>query len=109
VVNQPLDLLDVDRTGHGPAVLVGVWFLEALRVVLVGDLPDELLGDVLERDDASQSAVLVEDARELVLRLAQPLQHHRQRQRVGDHQRRPGDLADPHPREVVLGKGQDVA
>ncbi len=47
-----------------------------VRVVLVGDLADDLLQDVLDRDDAGGSAVLVHDHREMApvaLHLAQQI------------------------------------
>ena len=52
--------------------------------MLVGDLADELLREVLDRDDAGQAAILVDDARELVTIRRQLPQHVWQRHHRGD-------------------------
>ena len=63
----------VPGTIQPPVVAAGS--VESGRVVLVGDLPDEFLGDVLDGDDPGQAAVLVHDARQLFAGRAQLLQH----------------------------------
>ena len=58
---------------------------------------------------AGEPAVLVDDARELVVRGAQRLQHGGQGQRVGDDHGRAGDVAHPHGVALLLGQREDVA
>ena len=52
-------------------------------VVLVGDLADDLLDDVLERDDARRAAVLVDDDGHLEAALAQLAQQRVEADRLG--------------------------
>ena len=62
-----------------------------LRVELVLDLADDLLQDVLERDDADRGAVLVDHEREVLALPAQLLEQLVDEQRVGDVLDGPGD------------------
>jgi hypothetical protein len=86
----------------------------ALGVVLVGDLPHDLLKDVLDRDQAGGAAVLVDDDRHVdphALHLPQQLVHRLAVRHVG---RRAHDLLDPLGRQglagvrVLLLPGDDV-
>ena len=69
------------------------WAPEA--VVLVGDVADDLLDHVLERDDAGVAAVLVEDDGHLEAVGAQQRQQGVEPQGVGDHDRLDHDVPDP--------------
>src|SRR5699024_11386824 len=51
--------------GHAEAAVAQVLDLGLGRVVLVGDLPDDLLEHVLDGDDAGHSAVLVDHHRDV--------------------------------------------
>ena len=64
------------------------------EVVLVLDLADDLLEQVLERDDALHRAVLVDDDRHVLLRLAELGQHRGEVLRLGDEVRRAKELLD---------------
>ena len=69
-------------------------------VVLVGDVADDLLDDVLERDDAGVAAVLVEDDGHLEAVLPQQRQQRVEPQRVGDDDRLGHDVLDPGGRPL---------
>ena len=56
-------------------------------VVLVADVADDLLDDVLERDDARGAAVLVDDDGDLEAGLAQEEQEGVEPDRLGDEER----------------------
>jgi hypothetical protein len=65
---------DVHPTVHPPAPLTDRLEHGSLVVVLVDDLPDDLLEDVLDGDDADDLAVLVDDEREMDRRRLQVTQ-----------------------------------
>ena len=63
-------------------------------VVLVLDVADDLLDDVLERDDAAQRAVLVDDDGEMLVAGAEGLELVEQDRRFGDEPGRRHDVVD---------------
>ena len=66
------DLVVVQRGGHhGRTLRLDAGHERGRLVVLVVDLADDLLEDILERDDACRAAMLVDDHGELVAPLAQ--------------------------------------
>src|ERR671934_122705 len=64
------------------------------EVELVLDLPDDLLQQVLERDDPLEVAVLVDDDRHVLVRPPELGQQRREILRLGDDVRRPHDRLD---------------
>ena len=88
------DLVGVQPAGQDPlprALHAG----EGNRaVVLVGDLADDLLEDVLQRDDPGRAAVLVDDDGQVGGPLLQQGQQRRERQGLGHGQRLGHDVAD---------------
>ena len=72
--------------------------------MLVGDVADDLLEDVLERDEAHHLAVLVDHQRELRLAPAERLELLRQRTDVGHEPRRPRDRRDVDLGEIAVGR-----
>ncbi|BDZ65426.1 hypothetical protein GCM10025877_23640 [Agromyces mangrovi Wang et al. 2018] len=94
VADEARDLVEVHVAVHDPrAVGVELGARPGLIVVLVADLADQLLGEVLDGDDADEPAVLVDDARELVARARQLLERVGHRHQVGHHERVAHDLA----------------
>ena len=67
-------------------------------VVLVADVADELLDQVLQRDDAVGAAVLVDDDRQVVALAAHLRQRGEHPLGARHHLDLAGDLADPHRR-----------
>src|SRR3954451_10115890 len=63
-------------------------------VVLIGDIADDLLQDVLERDHAFDFAVFVDHKREMGLAAAKRLELFRYRAHLRDEPRRQGDRGD---------------
>ena len=105
VVDGTLDLVDVHVAAHHPdPVVVHDGLVRSVRVVLVGDLPDELLGQVLHGEDAGEAAELVHDARQLVARAAQLAHGIRQRHEGGDDHGRADELADVGVQPVLRGQ-----
>ncbi len=96
-VQQAVDL-DVAAAVHGGLGLV--------EVVLVLDVTDELLDEVLHRDDAGGAAVLVGDDREVHALAAHVGERGEDRAGPGQHQGLPGQLADPQRAVGHLGVEQ---
>ena len=86
-----VELVEPQVTRHDPGVGPVGLHGDRLGVVLVEDLSDDLLGDVLERDDAGEAAVLVDDDGQLPVAGADLLEHPGQRRtrrhdgRLGSH------------------------
>ena len=59
------DLVGAEEAGDDPGTVGSLSEPGAVAVVLVGDVPDDLLDDVFQRDHAGRSAVLVGDDRHL--------------------------------------------
>ena len=95
---EVLDLVGAQQPGDQPGAVAPALGLVAEAVVLVGDVADDLLDDVLERDDAGVPAVLVEDDGELEAVRAQQRQQRVEPQRVGHHDR-------PDHQVLDLGRG----
>ena len=104
---RPLHLVDVDVALHDPDPVLGDGRVGRLfRVVLVGDLPDDLLGQVLHREDPGEAAVLVDDAGELLAVLVELAQRVGQAHQLGHdeglaHDVRAGGVVSPSVREHV--------
>src|SRR5699024_7194770 len=86
------DLGDPGPGGHAEAAVAQVLDLGLGRVVLVGDLPDDLLEYVLDGVDAGHSAVLVDHHRDVDVAGLHLAQHVPGRHRLGDEPDRPHDL-----------------
>ena len=95
---SPLELLVevVDREGavHANAAVVDPLDRLVGQVELVLDLADDLLEQVLERDDPLHRAVLVDHDRHVLVRAAELLEHRRQVLRLRHHRRRADQLLD---------------
>jgi len=76
-------LVGAPEPGHRPRAVDELTASLAAAVVLVGDLADDLLDDVLERDDARRAAVLVDDDGHLEASLAQLAQQRVEADRLG--------------------------
>ena len=101
---QVLHLVGTQQAGERPAAVAQLAGVLAAPVVLVGDVADDLLDDVLERDDAGVPAVLVEHDGHLEAVLAQQREQRVEAQRVGHHDRLDHQVLDPGGRP--LGQGQ---
>jgi hypothetical protein len=62
---QVADLLEVDPGTDPEGAVQQVLDVRLVAVVLVGDLADDLLDEVLQRDDPGGAAVLVDDDRDV--------------------------------------------
>ena len=93
-VGRVLDLVGAQQPGEGPAPVAALADARAEPVVLVGDVADDLLDDVLERDDARVAAVLVEHDGHLEAVMAQQRQQRVEPQAVGHHGRLDHDVPD---------------
>ena len=96
-----LDLVGAEQPGEAPAAVAPLTGAGAEPVVLVGDVADDLLDDVLERDDTGVAAVLVEHDRHLEAVTTQQGQQRVEPQAVGDHGRLDHDVPDPRGRALV--------
>ena len=76
-------------------------------VELVGDLADDLLEQVLERDDALHRPVLVDHDRHVLLRALELGQQREQALRLGHHRRRPHELLDVDRRDAAVVHRRD--
>ena len=92
---EPLvELVDREHAVDAVGVLVDLLDLHLGDVELVLDLADDLLDQVLERDDAGHRAVLVDDDGEVLVRPAELLQQRREILRLGHDVRRPQQLLE---------------
>ena len=70
------EVIDVHRRGHAPVVRVDLLDVGILPVVFVDDLADDLLEDVLDRDQPRSAAVFVDDDRNVLLVALHLLEEH---------------------------------
>ena len=80
LIDQALRFVDMELSGQYPAI-GPLGDLQIGRVVLVGDLTDQLLGDVFNGDDSGEAAVLIDYQGHLVIGFTQLFERRLQRQR----------------------------
>ncbi len=103
-----VEVVDRQGAGHRERAVVDPGDGRVREVVLVLDLADDLLEDVLDRDDALGAAVLVDDDGERLVRLPQLAQEDAEVLRLRNHVRRAGERRDRGRRVAVRG-GDEVA
>ena len=99
-----LDLVGPEQPGDDPGAVRSLAQPGGAAVVLVGDVPDDLLDDVLQGDHAGGAAVLVGDDRHLEALATQQREQRVQPQRLGHHGR-----AAPSPRGPGSSRGPGAA
>ena len=97
-----VEVVDRERPVDLDRVLVHLLDRLIGEVELVLDLADDLLQQILKRDDALHLAVLVDDDRHVLVRAAELGQERREILRLGDDVRRPDDVLDLHLRHTAL-------
>ena len=104
-----VELVDGEHAVDAVVVLVDLLDLLFGDIELVLDLADDLFEQILERADAGRAAVLVDDNREMVVRLPEFLQQRGEVLRLRDDVRRPDDLLEVHVGDgAVVHRGEEI-
>ena len=105
-----VEVVDRKRAGDADRVVVDALDRLVREVELVFDLADDLLEQILERDDALHRTVLVDDDRHVLVRAAELGEHRREVLGLRDDVRVAHDLLDDDVRDAAVDeRGEEVA